>query len=149
MYPVFLTLHNLVRWLALIAMLYALIRAWRGYLGKHDWTQADNTAALAFALALTLQAVFGVFLYFTPEGLAQSALQNFGASMKSADLRFFALEHPLQMTIAQALTYWGVWQTRKATSSAILFRHAVIFFSIAALLILVGVPWSRPLWRGF
>ncbi|MFN8457384.1 MAG: hypothetical protein U0401_22455 [Anaerolineae bacterium] len=149
MYITVLTLHSYIRWLVLAVMLYALIRAWWGLICKREWTKADDRAALAFTMIISVQFILGVILYLLPVGLAQVARQNFSAAMKVPELRFFGLEHPLQMIIALTVVHLGSARARKAHPSARQFRWAATCFTIATLLILSAVPWWRPLFRGF
>jgi hypothetical protein len=149
MYITTLTLHNYVRWLVLVAMFYALIRVWLGLVGNREWTKNDDRVALAVTLSTSLQFILGIILYLLPMGLAQAARQNFGMAMKIRDLRFFGLEHPLQMIIALTFVHLGSARARKAYPSARQFRWAVICFTIAALLILIAIPWWRPMIQGF
>ena len=44
MYPIFLTLHNILRWVVVIAGLVTVIRALAGWLGNRPFTRADNSA---------------------------------------------------------------------------------------------------------
>jgi len=152
MYILTLTLHSYTRWLVLIAMGYALLRAWRGLIGKHEWQKMDDFAALGFAWLISLQFILGIVLYLLPNGLAdaarQAAAQNFSAAMKIYDLRFFGMEHPLQMIMALAVVHLGSARARKAQFSVSQFRWAAICFTIAAILIVIAVPWWRPFLRG-
>ncbi|MCW1968706.1 MAG: hypothetical protein KIH69_011400 [Anaerolineae bacterium] len=152
MYILTLTLHSYTRWLVLIAMIYALFRAWRGLIGKREWHSLDDFANRCFAGLISLQFILGVVLFLLPNGLAyaarQAAAQNFSAAMKVYDLRFFGMEHPLQMVIALAIVHLGYARARKAQASASQFRWAAICFTIAAILILIAVPWWRPFLRG-
>lgn len=152
MYILTLTLHSYTRWLVLIAMTYALFRAWRGLISKREWHKMDDFAIRSFVGLISLQFILGVTLYLLPSGLAyaarQSAAQNFSAALKVYDLRFFGMEHPLQMMMALAVVHLGSARARKAQSSANQFRWAAICFTIAAILILVAIPWWRPFFRG-
>lgn len=152
-YTIILFFHSYNRWIVVAAMLFALIRAWRGMVGKKEWTRVDDIAALTFVWTVSLQFVLGGVLYLFPDGLAQTAMQmmslDFRTTMKTRDLRFFGMEHPLQMTIALAIVHLGSARSRKVHPSASQFRWAAICFTIAALLIFSGIPWWRPLLRGF
>jgi hypothetical protein len=147
MYNIALLLHSYTRWLVLVALLFALYRSWSGWLRKREWTIWDSRAGLFFAILITVQFGFGVLLYFQPTGLAQAAARDFSAAMGVRELRFFGLEHPLQMTIALGLAHLGWARARKSVETRKKFRWAVICYTLAALAILIAIPWWRPLLR--
>jgi hypothetical protein len=151
MYEITLLLHSYTRWIVLIVSLYTLFIVWRGFLQKREWGKTETIASRLFVWVFTLQFIFGATLFFFPDGLAQTAInimsQDFASTMKTRDIRFFGMEHPLQMTIAMAVVHIGASRARKVTPSAKQFRWAVISFTLALLLILVGIPWWRPLLR--
>lgn len=70
-----------MRWVTLIVAIWALYRAYRGWLG-------------------------GVF-YCLPESMAQLAWTNLDAVMREPSLRFFVIEHSVQMVIALSLAHMG------------------------------------------
>jgi len=151
MYEIALLLHSYTRWIVLIVSLYTLFIVWRGFIQKREWTKTETIASRLFVWVFTLQFVLGAILFFIPNGLAQTAIdimsQDFGTAMQTRDIRFFGMEHPLQMTIAMAVVHIGAAPARKVTPSSKQFRWAVICFTLGLLLILVGIPWWRPLLR--
>ncbi|MBL8098265.1 MAG: hypothetical protein JNK81_03740 [Anaerolineales bacterium] len=151
MYEITLFLHSHARWMVLIVSFYTLFIVWRGFLQKREWTETETLASRLFVWMFTLQFILGVILFFIPSGLAQTAIkimgQDFGTAMQNRDIRFFGMEHPLQMTIAMAIVHIGASRARKVTPSARQFRWAVICFTLGLLLILAGIPWWRPLLR--
>src|SRR5262245_53741530 len=128
-------------------MLWALALAWTGWLRKRPWNIWDDRAGLLFTMAFSLQFILGVLLYIQPNGLAQLALRDIGAAMKIPELRFFGLEHPVQMIIALALAHLGRARSRKAVVMAVKYRWAALCFSAATLLVILAIPWGRPLFR--
>ena len=148
MYNIALILHSYFRWFVLFIMIYALFRAWWGVFSKRDWTKGDDTAVLGFTWLISIQFILGLILFLLPTGLANAARQNLNVMMSVRDLRFFGLEHPLQMVIALTIVHLGSARARKATPASRQFRWAAICFTLAAILILVAIPWWRPLLRG-
>jgi hypothetical protein len=151
MYPTLLTFHSLLRWIVILAGLLAFIRAAAGASGRKSWTPADDRAGFWFSIALDVQFLVGLVLYFFLSPLTAAALNNFGGAMKDSTLRFFAVEHVFGMLIAIALVHIGRARARKADSFR---RHkvAAIFFGLALIAILVAIPWpgtpnARPLVR--
>jgi uncharacterized membrane protein YozB (DUF420 family) len=64
LYLTILTLHNLMRWVVLLAGLWALYRACRGWIGAHPWTSDDRRVGRWFAQALSLQLLIGGVFFF-------------------------------------------------------------------------------------
>ena len=58
-----------------------------------------------------------IVLFFVPHGMAQVAWQDMSTSISIRELRFFGLEHPLQMIIAVGVTHLGQARSRKATET--------------------------------
>lgn len=147
MYNLSLLLHSYTRWLVVVLMVLAVGRAWWGVWRGSPWTRTDRLLGLAFGMAMSVQFLWGVALYFVPDGLAQAAVRDMGAAMKVRELRFFGLEHPLQMVIALALVHIGSARARRAATDRARFRWSAWAFTVATLLILTAIPWWRPLAR--
>lgn len=148
MYQVFLALHNLVRWIVLILAVVALARAYLGWLGNRAWTEGDRRVGVFFSSALDTQLLLGLILYIFLSPLTTQIFRNFSAAMSDPAVRFFGLEHLLYMLVAVALVHVGTVFSRRAEQPSAKHRNAAIFFSLAVLLIIIAIPWSRPLFRG-
>ncbi len=149
MYNAMILLHSYTRWLVVIAMLFATVIACTGLFRQRKWTKWDTYSGLIFTIIITIQFIWGAILYFIPEGIAQAAIRDMSVAMKIRDLRFFSLEHPLQMFIAIFLVHLGQARSRKAEDSRVKFRWAAGTFTIATILIFSAIPWWRPLARAF
>lgn len=148
MYPIVLSLHNILRWVALVVGIVAAVRAFLGWFGKRDWTATERKAGLFFTIAMDIQLLLGLFLYLFLSPTTRSALQNVGAAMQVGDLRFFILEHPLYMVLAVVFAHLGSIFSRKAEKTEVKFRRAAIWFSLAVLLMILGMPWMSRLFPG-
>jgi hypothetical protein len=91
--------------------------------------------------------VFGLLLYFWPDGLVMGGLRNMGAAMRDDQTRFFLVEHITVMLIAVVLAHIGSSRARKGTTDLRKFRAGAIFYTLSALAILIAIPWWRPLLR--
>ena len=131
-----LSIHNFMRWIILLAGIYACYRAFTGWQGKKAYTGADNKSSLIFTLFCHMQLVMGFIMYFLSSHITKSALNDFGAAMKNADLRFWAVEHPLMMIIAVVLVTIGRSKSKRATQDISKHKTAFWFFAIAMLLML-------------
>ena len=104
-------------------------------------------------MAVDLQMLVGLLLYFILSPITAIALSDFGAAMASSTLRFWAVEHTFGMVVAMALVHIGRVRIRKATSPDRRRRLAAIFYGLALLAIVAAIPWpgtpaARPLLRG-
>lgn len=145
MYTGLLHTHNLLRWFVLIAFLIVLVMAFRGWFGKKDWTKTDNLMGLLLTIFVDLQLVIGLILYLFVSPFTKAAFADFGAAMKNADLRFYAVEHILIMIVALVLVHIGRVKSKKALISVQKHKKAAIWYGIAFILVLAGIPWDRAL----
>ncbi|RBL88470.1 hypothetical protein [Chitinophaga flava] len=134
-------LHSILRWAIVLAGLWAVIRAFKGVSGKTPFTAADNKAGLFFMIFCDIQLLVGLLLFFVFSEKAKAGLADMGAAMKNPALRFFTVEHTLMAVIAIALVHIGKSKVKKATSDAQKHKLALIFYSIAFILILALIPW--------
>jgi hypothetical protein len=142
MYKGLLHLHNLLRWVVLIALLVAIIRL----LLKKDAFKASKVLLISAHTTLLL----GLYQYFSgPVGFYFIKTMGMAAAMKDKVVRFWAVEHISSMLIAIVLITIGHIKYKKGSSKTTLF-----FYIIALLLILSAIPWpfraeiARPLYPG-
>jgi uncharacterized membrane protein YcfT len=145
--------HSLLRWIVIVACLWALMRVWSGLLGRSEWTRKDQVAGLIFTSLLNIQFILGLILYAISP-ITRTAMMNFGAAMKDSTLRFFAVEHVAGMVLAVVIAQAGYSVCKRAATDRGRFLRSTIAYSLAALLILVSVPWpfmkyGRPLFPSF
>lgn len=140
MYQVVLDIHSIVRWLVLLAALYALVTAYWGW-ASGRWSRP---AGLAFTFVLDLQLLVGILLYIVSP-LTRGAMQNFSAAMKNSNLRFFAVEHEVLMLIAIIIAHIAAALGRGAASPRGKSAREAVGFSVAVIIILLAIPWGRPL----
>ncbi len=147
MYLFLLSLHNILRWVVVLAGVVAIVRAFIGLSGKRPFTALDNRLSLAFTISLDVQVLLGLLLYGVFSPLTTGAFANFGAAMGDSDLRFWLVEHISVMIVALALAHIGRSRAKKAATDSAKYKQIAIFFTLAFLAILVATPWFRPLFR--
>lgn len=126
----------------------ALIRAYRGYLGNLEWRLLDRKIGMYFSIALDVQLLIGLILYFFVSDITRPALGNLSQAMGNQLTRFFLLEHFLYMIIAVALAHVGTVTSRREVNMRLKHRKAAIWFSLAFVALMLGMPWFRPLFPG-
>lgn len=145
MYSITLSTHNIVRWIVVLAGLWAAYRAWSGWLRRGTWTPMDTSAGKLFANAAGLQLILGLILMVTSP-LVREGFADMGAAMGTRAIRFFIVEHPVMMIAAVALAHVGLARVRRATTDAARFQAAAIFWGLAIAAVLGGMPWERRHW---
>lgn len=141
-YSILLSLHNLNRWLVLLVGLWATWQVGRGWLRRQGWQPQQMTLIQAFTRIIELQFLLGLALYLFPGAFIQAALQNIPWTqiMQERLLRFFALEHPLQMLIAVVLANIALATARRVPPERRL-RWTAILLLLTMLLIVSAIPW--------
>ena len=143
MYTGFLHLHDILRWLLLVSLVVTLAKYLAGWFGNKPWKKVDNILGIVFTSLMDLQLLTGLILYFFLSPITKIAFSDFGAAMKNADLRFYAVEHLLMMLIAVVLVHIGRAKSKKAKTDIAQFRIASIFFLIALVVMVAAIPWNR------
>ena len=152
MYAAFLLIHSWLRWVVLLAGLFAVVLAVTGIAQKRGWRPMDDRAGLIFTAALDLQMLLGLVLYFLLSPLTRAAMGDFGAAMGDSLLRFWAVEHVFGMVVAIVLAHRGRSRVRAVPDPVKKHRVAAMFFVLALIAILASIPWpgmpaGRPLVR--
>ncbi len=145
MYTGLLHTHNMFRWLVLFALIFAVLFGLIGWLKRLEWQKRDNLSGLLLTIFMDIQFVIGIVLYAFVSPITKAAFNDFGAAMKNADLRFYAVEHILLMVIALVLVHIGRAKSKKAVAPWKRHRAATIFYGISLLLILAAIPWERAM----
>jgi len=148
MYQVILALHNILRWVVLVLVVVAFVRALMGWFGKREWIETDRKVGLFSTIAIDTQLLLGLLLYLFFSPLTKAAFQDFGAAMGDTVMRFFAIEHVFYMALVVVFAHLGSALPKKASEALIKHRRAAIWFGLTLLLVLLGMPWARPLLPG-
>ncbi|MCX7852855.1 MAG: hypothetical protein N2383_08730, partial [Caldilineales bacterium] len=64
MYPLFLALHNLLRWLVIIAAIIVLVRTLQGLRSRRPWTALDDRMGQLYTVSMDIQLLVGLVLFF-------------------------------------------------------------------------------------
>ena len=151
MYTTILTIHSWLRWVTLILALAATANAFRSHDGPVS-PMPGRWWDTSLMLAVDLQVLFGVLLYFGLSPYTRAAMEDFGAAIRSPSMRFWAVEHALGMFAAVVLVRMGRVMAMNASSAAGARRRRLACFAVATVLMLAAMPWpglanGRPLFR--
>jgi len=149
--PVLLGAHNILRWVILLAGIWAVGASLVGLFGKRGGLSSLVTAGKLFAGALDLQALLGLIMLVFTSGLMYTAVQS-GQLMSNSLYRYFSVEHSLMMLVALAFAHIGTAQVKKTVDDRAKYRKALLWYGLALLVILLMIPWpftqGRP-WLPF
>lgn len=151
MYAFLVASHNIIRWLVIFAGLIAIGIAIRGILSQREWSENDRKTGLVFTIFVDIQLMVGLVLYFVYSGWALKAIleNGMGFVMENSTYRFFAIEHAFYMILGFVFAHLGSALPKKVNESSGKYRRAALWFTLALLLIIAGIPWgSRPLFPG-
>jgi hypothetical protein len=152
-YATVLTIHSWLRWITLILAVAATLNAVRhptGIAGPMPGRWWD----ILFMLAVDLQVLFGLVLYFGLSPFTTRAMEDFGAAIANPAMRFWAIEHAAVMFAAVVLVRMGRVLAMNAKSPSAARNRRLTCFALATVLMLMAIPWpglanGRPLLRMF
>jgi hypothetical protein len=137
MYQFIQKFHSGWAYIALLLLIVSVVNALIGLLSKKEFTAKDRKIALFGLIAIHIQLLVGLILYFvSPLGFA-----SFG-QMADKAVRLTSLEHPLINIIAITLITIGWSKHKKLATSTTKFKTFTIFYGLGLVLILSKIPWS-------
>ncbi len=145
MYTGLVHLHNLLRWVVLIALLLTILNL----VLKKDALKTSKVLLISAHSTLLL----GLYQYFFGSvgfQLIKTAAGGMKEVMKDAASRFWAVEHAFSMILAIAFITIGHIKYKKSGKTS----PSLAFFIIALVLILLMTPWpfkagvGRPWYPG-
>ncbi len=131
--------HSGLRWIVLILLLAAIFKSlmkWRSNVG---YSESDRKTNLFAMISMHIQLLLGLALF------SMSGRVDF-SQMKDAMFRFFSVEHTTMMLIAIVFVTIGHAKSKKTTDDAKKHKTIFIFYLIALLLVLAGIPWPFRGW---
>jgi hypothetical protein len=149
-----LHLHNLLRWVILVLLVWSMVTSYSGWKSKRIFSSKDKKIWLFTMIASHITLIlglyqwilgrFGLLTYVKPEGVSM---------MKNATLRFYQMEHPVMMIVSILLITLGYGMAKKSVEDEKKYKKAFQYFMIALVLILMAIPWpfrevGRPLFPG-
>jgi hypothetical protein len=136
-------LHNLLRWVVLIALLLTIVKLFL----KQDALKTSKVLLISAHTTLVL----GLYQYFFgPVGFYFIKTMGMAAAMKDKVARFWGVEHISTMLLAIVLITIGHVKYKKGGAP----KTTLILYIIALLLIFAAVPWpfregiARPWYPG-
>lgn len=152
----FVHLHNFLRWVIVILLVVSIVKAYSGWSAKKTFQPGDKKVWLFTMIASHITLLLGLYqVAMGRYGIFTTQLPEGTSFMKDKFYRFFWMEHPVTMIGAIVFITLAHGMSKKQVADEVKYKKAFIFFLIAALLILAGVPWpfrgeiiGRPLFPG-
>jgi hypothetical protein len=150
-----LHLHNLLRWVILLLVVYSLLKAYAGWKAKKAFAPGDKKTWLFTMIAGHTTLLLGLYqVAFGRYGMFTTTLPEGTSVMKDRFFRFFWVEHPVMMILAIVFITLGHGMAKKQVADDVKYKKAFFFFLLALIFILAGVPWpfreiiGRPYFPG-
>ncbi len=137
-YSFFLHLHSGFRYLVLLLLLLAIIRAWADWLGKKAYSEGNRKLNLFAMISAHTMLLIGIILYFL-----SPFVQFNSQTMKQFDTRYWTMEHLVGMIIAIAIITIGHSKSKKAALPEAKHKAIAIYYTLALLIIIVMIVLSK------
>jgi hypothetical protein len=150
-YSTVLTTHSWLRWAVLTFGAIATLNAFRLRADAAERPRGQRWDWV-FMLALDLEVLCGLLLYFGLSPYTSAAMSNIGLALQDPVLRFWAFTHAGTMCVALVAVRAGRVFAMGEPASPARRNGRYICFGIAVLAMLAGIPWpglanARPLFR--
>lgn len=136
-------LHSGWAYLVLLVLVIAFVNALIGLLKKKDFKDKDLRISLFALIAVHIQLILGIVMYFVSPYFKHIKEIGMKASMNDPTTRLFIVEHPLMMILAIVLITMGFSKHKKKTTNMAKFKTITVFYGIALLLVLSKIPWDQ------
>ena len=146
MYQVFVSLHNLLRWVVLILLVVTIVKTLIGMTSSKPFTAGDKKSGLFLMISAHIIFLIGLIQWlFGPWGLQLIRSYGMGPVMKNSVYRYWTVEHITGMLIAIVLITVGRGVGKKNISDKSKHTRTFWFYLIALIIIMAIIPWpSRP-----
>ena len=150
-YPVLVGIHNILRWVVVVAGVAAIAGAWQGVISGREWGKGDRLRSVALVASLHLQLLLGLILY-VQSPLVQVAFDDPGAAMGERALRYFFVEHITMMILAVVVIQVGSIMAKKGDDDHKKHKRGAIFYTVGFAILMAGLHFvwmERAMWPSF
>ena len=137
-YSFFLHLHSGFRYIVLLLVLLAIIRAWNDWLGKKSYSEGNRKLNLFTMISMHTQLLIGLILYFL-----SPFVQFNSQTMKQFDTRYWTVEHLTAMIIAIILITIGHSKSKKIALPEGKHKAIAIYYTLALVIVIVTIILSK------
>jgi len=147
-YKFLLFLHSLLRWVVLLSFSFTFFRLVYSVLKKENITEFCKFGHKLTMILVDVQFLIGMLLYLFYSPIVQTALADFKTAMKTKELRFFAIEHLVIMSVVLILLHIANVILKREINPQKVSRILLGTYVFILALFIVGIPWFRPMFRG-
>ncbi|GGI22853.1 hypothetical protein GCM10008119_04720 [Pedobacter mendelii] len=131
MYQILKSAHSGWRYIVLILLVVAVIKALSGWLGNKIYTDGDRKLNVFTLISAHIQLLIGLAIYFMGDWYKVDSSNAVG--------RYWKMEHISMMIIAIVLITVGNSKSKKAAEAVAKHRTISVFFGLALILIIVTI----------
>ncbi|MCL4638793.1 MULTISPECIES: cytochrome B [Olivibacter] len=129
-------LHSGLRYVVLLLLILAIISAISGLAGKKPYTEGNRKLNLFTLISGHIQLLIGLALYAMSSMVTFNDMSNV---MKTANLRYWTVEHISMMVLAIILITVGHSKSKKAMDASAKHKSIAVFYTIALVIILAAI----------
>jgi uncharacterized membrane protein SirB2 len=137
-YSFFKYFHSGFRYIVVILVLLAIIRAFADWLGKKPYSEGNRKLNLFAMISAHTQFLLGIILYFL-----SPFVQFNSTTMKTPDTRYWTVEHLTMMLFAIVLITIGHSKSKKTILPEGKHRAIAIFYTLAFIIVVVAIIQSK------
>lgn len=134
LYSFFKEAHSGFRYIVIVLVLLAIVRAFMGWLGKRPYGEGNRKLNLFAMISVHTQFLLGIILFFI-----SPMVQFSKETMKNPISRYWTVEHWVMMIIAIALITIGHSKSKKAALPEAKHKAVAVFYLIGLILISVAI----------
>ncbi len=155
----FLAIHNILRWFILVGLVLLLVKIFFDYVKFYSFSRENKDTTILFnqskknieklffflTIIVNIQFALGFSLYFFNPSVL-NLWNDVSTLMKHRELRVIGIEHPLLMIIFVGLIHYLNVSIKKLENFN-QYKKVLIIYTIAIIVLILGIPWFRPLIR--
>jgi uncharacterized membrane protein len=138
LYSFFKYFHSGFRYIVLILVVVAIIRALAGWFGKQNYTEGNRKLNMFAMISLHTQFLLGIILYFLSPFVVFAK-----TTMKDPMARYWTVEHITMMLIAIVLVTIGHAKSKRIVATEGKHKTIAIFYTIAFIIVVVAIIQSQ------
>jgi hypothetical protein len=151
MYANVLLIHNWLRWFTLVMCIGAVFYAARP-VRSDSGDLPGKTWDVYLMLAVDLQMLTGLVLYFGLSSFTKAAMENMSGAWQDPSVRYWAILHAGAMFASLFTVRMARVLALNAPTPQLAQRRRLVWFIISTIVILIAIPWpglanGRPLFR--